>query len=151
MVAGQSHAEPIDRPDFLRGSCSPERYLRWLGRKARAQVSRDRKRGNRGARVAEYRSAIHAAVLRCKGRDAYTGLPLRWDQLGNYDNAASRRGGREYKKRFEDVPTVDHVGDGRGKPRFEICAWRLNDAKSDLPLSEFLTLCRQVLAFSGRD
>jgi len=151
MVAGEPAEAPIHRPDFLKGRCSSRRYLRWLDRKAAAVARRDRGRRDRRARIVQYRSEIHAAVLRSRGYDAYTGLPLRWDQISMYDNDASRRGGRVYKKKFGDMPTVDHPGDSRGKTRFEICAWRVNDAKSDLTLREFLELCREVLAFSGRN
>jgi hypothetical protein len=44
-----------------------------------------------------------------------------------------------------DLPTVDHVGIGLDKADFKICAWRVNDAKNDLGLDEFLELCSQVL------
>jgi len=89
--------------------------------------------------------AIHAAVERCNGNDEYTGLPLRWDLIGHYDNELSRLSRRAYKKALADLPTVDHVGDGLGPPDFAICSWRVNDAKHDLNLPEFLVLCRQVL------
>ncbi len=151
MVARSGAATPIYRPDFLMGRCSSKRYLRWLNRKAAALARRDRRRRDREARIAEYRIEIHEAVLRSRGCDAYTGLPLRWDQISLYDNDASRRGGRAYKRKFGNIPTVDHTGDNRNKPRFKICAWRVNDAKSDLTLKEFLELCRQVLAFAGPD
>lgn len=73
--------------------------------------------------------------------DRYTPIPL----ISEYDNDASKGLGRTYKKRFANLPTVDHVGDGQGSPDFKICAWKVNDAKSDLTLEEFLALCRNVL------
>lgn len=142
--------EEIRLPEFLTGICTQDKYWRWLDRRAKEHARRDRRRGNPMARAAEYRVAIHEAVLRGGGRDAYTGQALRWDLIGRYDNAASRRGGRAYKKERADLPTVDHVGDGLGRPDFAICSWRVNDAKSDLTLGEFLELCREVLDFSGR-
>jgi hypothetical protein len=132
-------------PNFLRGHVSETTYQRWLKRKAAAIVRRDRRRGNKGATVAEYKRAIHEAVVRGGGKDAYTGQSLRWDLISKYDNEASRRGGRNYKHRFGDLPSVDHVNEGRGRPRFQICAWRTNDAKSDLSYEDFVALCRSVL------
>ncbi len=83
-----------------------------------------------------------------KGIDAYTGKKLRWDLISKYDNDQSKAKGREYKKEFGDLPTVDHVDDGSGSPQFNICSWRVNDAKNDLTLDEFLVLCREVLEFN---
>jgi len=66
---------------------------------------------------------------------------------GTYNNDDAKKGGREYKKKFADLPTVDHVGGGMGPTKFKICSWRVNDSKSDLDLPEFLELCRAVLDF----
>lgn len=139
-----------DLPSFLVGSCSRERYLRWLERKATAHVRRDRKRGNDNARPGEYMMAIHSAVLNGGDRDAYTGEKLNWSLISTYDNRESKRSGRAYKKSFALLPTVDHVGDGTGPPEFRICGWRTNDSKNDLELDEFLELCRRVLEHSRR-
>ena len=136
-------------PDFLVGSCSREHYLRWLQRKAAAHVRRDRRRGNPEARQAEYKEAIHGAVLNGGNRDAYTGEKLDWSLISTYDNQESKRRGRAYKKKFALLPTVDHVGDGSGSPDFLICSWRTNDSKNDLDLAEFLALCRRVLKHSS--
>jgi hypothetical protein len=77
-------------------------------------------------------------------------IPLRWDLISKYDNAASSAGRRTYKGTFGDLPTVDHVGDGVGAPDFRICAWRINDAKNDLTYEQFVALCRAVLAHHDR-
>jgi len=135
-------------PEFLEDQCDPLEFDRWLERKARAHLKRDRKRGNANATRESYKIAIYEAVIRSKGIDAYTGKTLRWDLISKYDNDQSKRKGREYKKEFGDLPTVDHVGDGSGSPQFNICSWRLNDAKNDLTLDEFLTVCRDVLEFN---
>jgi hypothetical protein len=95
-----------------------------------------------------YKQAIHRAVDRSGGQDFYTGFPLRWDQISKYNNKDAKERRREYKKEFGDLPTVDHVADGLGPADFEICSWRVNDAKNDLSLAEFLELCRVVLAHS---
>lgn len=136
-------------PQFLRGTCSRDQYVRWLQRKAAAHVKRDRGRGNRTARVSEYKRAIHRAVLDGGETDSYTGERLDWSLISTYSNEEAKRRGRAYKKEFALLPTVDHLGDGTGNPDFVICGWRTNDAKHDLDLEEFLALCRRVLKHSG--
>ena len=93
--------------------------------------------------------AIHQAVVESQGLDAYTGEPLAWELISQYDNRAAAGGKRAYKKRFALLPTVDHIGDGQGEPEFRICSWRTNDAKSDLSEEEFIELCRIVVTFSN--
>lgn len=132
-------------PEFLRGVVTQLQYEKWLYRKAMAHVRRDRKRGNTSATNAEYKVAIHKAIQECKGVDVYTGEELDWTLLSKYDNEESKNGGREYKKRFALLPSVDHVGDGTGPAVFRICAWRTNDAKNDLSYDEFVKLCQKVI------
>jgi hypothetical protein len=133
-------------PLFLVGRCEPAAYVRWLDRKARAHVIRDRGRGNVTATREEYMGAIHRAVLASDGRDAYTGAPLAWDLISTYSNEGSRAGRRVYKQTLADLPTVDHVGDGTGAADFVICGWRTNDCKNDLTREELIAFCRAVLA-----
>lgn len=133
------------RPDFLADRLPQHAYDRWLARKAKAHVDRDRKRGNSTCTVREYKEAIHQAVCRSLGRDAYTGEGLAWELISTYDNAKSKQHKREYKAKFALLPTVDHVGDGTGPADFRICAWRTNDAKNDLSFDSFLELCRKVV------
>jgi hypothetical protein len=133
-------------PEFLNGKCTPQAYRQWLSRKAKTHVKRDRARGNVTATVEEYKQAIHQAVLLSGDRDAYTGQPLQWKLISQYNNADSKKGRCIYKKDFADLPTVDHVGNGSGPANFVICSWRVNDAKNDLDRAEFLELCRAVLA-----
>ncbi|MBI2440272.1 MAG: hypothetical protein HYV35_02760 [Lentisphaerae bacterium] len=137
-------------PECLSGQCHPLEFEKWLERKTRAHLKRDRKRGNTAATRASYKITIYDAVVRSKGLDAYTGKFLRWDLISTYDNDQSKTRGREYKKEFGDLPTVDHVDNGSGAPLLNICAWRVNDAKNDLTLSEFLQVCREVLEFNGK-
>jgi hypothetical protein len=137
------------RPSFLPEKVTQGDYERWLRGRAQAHVKRDRRRGNKVAIGEMYRSAIHHAVLACKGRDAYTGEKLDWSLIGKYNNSMSQRKGRRYKREFVLKPTVDHVGDGAGPANFRICGWRTNDAKSDLDLPDFLVLCQAVLEHHG--
>lgn len=81
------------------------------------------------------------------GKDSYTGEELEWSKISTYDNRRARSGGREYKAQFAMMPTVDHYKDRSGELNFRICAWRTNDAKSDLSYDDFVDLCRLVLAW----
>ncbi len=141
-------ARKYELPSFLSDVVSQESYERWIRHKARAHVKRDRKRGNSSATNEEYNVAIHRAVIESNGFDAYTGERLAWHLVSTYDNNESKSNGREYKATLALLPTVDHKGDGTGPADFAICAWRTNDAKSDLPLPEFVELCRKVIYYS---
>lgn len=135
-------------PSFLEGVVTPEAYQRWLIRKAAAHVKRDRKRGHECTHSA-YREAIHQAVFRSRGKDAYTGEKLDWHLISTYNNDDSKKGRHTYKAGFALLPSVDHVDAEATEASFEICAWRTNDAKNDLSLESFLDLCQRVLAHAG--
>jgi hypothetical protein len=137
-------------PEFLEDFLSQSEYEKWLSRKADNHLKRDRRRGNKIATRAKYKSAIHDAVVKCGGLDAYTGKPLKWKLIHTYNNDDSKKGGRLYKAKFADLPTVDHEDDGKGEPHFNICSWRVNDAKNDLSLPEFLRLCKDVLEYDRK-
>ena len=138
-------------PECLQDQCNPLQFDKWLERKARTHLKRDRKRGNTSATRESYKMAIHSAVIRSNGRDEYTGKPLKWDLISKYDNDQSKAEGRKYKKEFGDLPTIDHLDDGCSSPLFRICSWRINDAKNDLTLDEFLVVCGEVLEFNKRE
>ena len=142
--------EKYPLPPFLAGICTPQSYRNWLGRKAATHHKRDHKRGNLAATREAYKVAIHQAVLDSGGVDEYTGRPLEWAKIGIYRNEESATGRRKYKHAMGDLPTVDHVGDGLSEADFKICAWRVNDAKNDLGLNDFLDLCSQVLEHHKR-
>lgn len=124
-------------------------YEKWLSRKARAHVKRDRERGNKTANVAEYKVEIHRAVLECNGLDEYTQERLDWSLISKYDNEQSKLHGRNYKKLFAMLPSVDHVDDGLGEANFKICSWQTNDAKNDLAYNEFVELCKKIVQVSA--
>jgi hypothetical protein len=133
-------------PQFLEGVVSRDQYTRWLQRKAQAHVVRDRKRVGWAVTVSAYKQAIHEAVVTSAGLDFYTGEMLHWSLISTYDNAASKAGRSKYKAGFALLPSVDHVsGDSEGFD-FVICGWRTNDSKHDMSLTEFVALCRRVLA-----
>lgn len=140
-------ARKYELPVFLKGIIEQSTYERWLHRKAVAHVRRDRKRGNKSATNESYKIAIHKAVMASNGRDFYTGEQLDWHLASQYDNEQSKANGRRYKAQFALLPTADHVNDGLGPADFQICAWRTNDAKNDLPLDEFIALCQRVIDY----
>lgn len=133
-------------PEFLAGQVDQNTYERWLHRKARAHVKRDKGRGNKTATNEEYKIEIHRAVGESSGIDSYTGEQLDWSLLSLYDNEESKKHGRQYKKKFALLPSVDHVDSGKAAANFKICAWRTNDAKNDLSYQEFIELCMKVVA-----
>lgn len=135
-------------PPFLANVVTSDAYERWLSRKAAAHVNRDRKRGY-ACSNAIYKQAIHAAVLRSEGVDAYTGEALDWSLISTYENEASREGRHAYKAGFALLPTVDHFSPGSSDASFRICAWRTNDAKNDLPVDAFINLCKKLVTHAG--
>lgn len=120
------------------------KYSRWLHRKAVAHARRDRKR-DVACTITRYKSEIHAAVCSSGHVDFYTGEPLDWSLISTYDNESSKSGRTKYKKTFALLPTLDHTLDELGLPKFVICAWYVNDAKSDLTIEEFYRLCELTL------
>lgn len=137
-------------PEFLVGTIEQQPYEKWLHRKAVAHVKRDRNRDNETATNEEYKIEIHRAVIDSNGLDHYTNEELDWTLLSKYNNEDSKKYGREYKKKFALLPSVDHVDDGKGPANFTICAWRTNDSKNDLTYQEFIELCERVLAAANK-
>lgn len=137
-------------PKFLVGRVSAEQYRRWLHRKAAAHCKRDRKRHpDRAIALSGYKLLIHDAVIASNGADWYTGEALSWEQISTYCNEDSRAGRSKYKAGYALLPTVDHIADSGNAYQFVICGWRTNDAKNDLTLTEFLSVCRLVIAKHG--
>lgn len=137
-------------PPFLNENLSRSLYVRWLTHKAQAHIRRDRKRYETDATPAIYKKMIHEAVVRCGGRDEYTGEPLQWELISKYDNKKSRKGGAAYKREFANLPTVDHDSSDPNQLTFKICAWCTNSVKSDLTLPELLNLCEKILMHSKK-
>lgn len=135
-------------PDCIKDQCDQMKYSRWLQRKATAHARRDRKR-DRACTIAQYKAGIHAAVCALGHLDYYTGEPLDWKLVSTYDNESSKSGRTHYKKTLALLPTIDHTVDEHGRPRFVICSWYVNDAKSDLSVEDFYRLCERVLKYRG--
>jgi len=134
-------------PAFLIGVLEEKQFSKWLDRKAKSLLKRDRARGNPNAKYREYKMEIYRAVVKSQGKCAYTGKMLRWDLVCAYDNEMAKLGGRRYRRMLSELPTVDHLGDGLGVPEFRICSWVVNSCKGQLELAEFLRLCADILTF----
>jgi hypothetical protein len=141
-------------PDFiLAAGVEHGRFTRWLNGRVREHRERDRKRegktGKMPPKPAVYREIILNAVIRCGGRDEYTGERLDWEKIGTWNNSEAQKRGAPYKRLFRHMPTVDHAHEEDGLPRslddIRICSWEINDAKGDLSLEQFEALCRRVL------
>ncbi len=139
-----------EKPSFIEKSVSQKNYEKWLYRRAQAHIRRDRKKGDTKSTPEEYRVAIQKAVCESKGLDAYTGEHMHWNLISTFNNDEAKKGKSEYKKRFKDMPTVDHEEGFQSKLKFKICAWAVNDAKSDLSLKDFVELCKQIIKYNSR-
>lgn len=135
-------------PLFLQGVVSEAGYARGLLREAQAHVVRGRRRGM-SATGAQYRDAIHAAVVASGGFDGCTGESLDWHLVSTDANDDSRQGRHSYKAGFALLPSVDHVDASAAAAAFKIRAWRMNDAKSGLSARNFIALCERVLTHAG--
>jgi hypothetical protein len=135
-------------PRCIGEQCGQSLFSKWLHRKATAHARRDRKRG-RVCTVAQYQTEIHAAICDSGHLDYYTGEPRNWSLISTYDNDSAKSGRTKYKETLAYLPTVDHTLDERGDQKFVICSWYVNDAKSDLTLTEFYELCERVLKYRG--
>ena len=111
-------ASKYELPPFLEDRVPHDVYLRWLEGRAQSHAKRDRKKWGRPIRIAEHKEAIHEAVLRSRGRDAYTDEPLEWNLIGQFRD-----------EKIPLLPTVDHLNPNSTEPDFRICGWRTNDCK----------------------
>jgi hypothetical protein len=141
-------------PAFLEGICTGVHYRRWLLRKAKYILDRDRK-ANRacaiGATMKTYRMAIHQAVLACGLYDPFTGDALAWDRISTWVNTKTKNLTDIYKKEFSLLPTVDHVDPDGTALGFEICGLLVNTCKSNFTPDEFVAICGDVVRHCIRE
>jgi len=138
-------------PEKIKGQCDEETYNRWLYRRAASLRKRDKKHSVSNLySLKEYRDKVHEAVLNDADVDAYTGERMNWSLISTFDNSQAREGGKQYRKTFANMPTVDHDIDGKGMLRFRICSWRTNDSKNDLTVNELKTFCIKVLQYQEK-
>lgn len=131
-------------PNFLLKVVSEQSYRAWLQRKATSHRKRDNKRWGTSHTVAEYKRAIHKAVINSNGLDDYTGDRLNWKLINSYNNQKSKLNKAKYKKTFNYLPTVDHANPWSKKIDFKICSWILNDVKHDLSIKELKQLVSKI-------
>ena len=137
-------------PQFLKvTNLKREKYARWLHRKARSHARRDSRRRQKKISASEYKQAIHRAVLDSKGQDFYTGEPLEWSLIGEYDNDKAEQQGLKYRRDLALLPTVDHEDPGAEEPVFRICGMQTNDCKSSLTVGELKDWCKKFLKAQG--
>lgn len=136
-------------PEMLKGKCEEDTCRGWL----ECQKRRHSKRYSwiSSLLTVSVKWAIHQAVKARDGNDPYTGSPLRWDLIKSYNNDEAKKKGRAYKRRFADMPTLDHIFDDNDNlTGFEIVSWQLNDCKNDLCPEEFVKLCRAVAIYRNK-
>ncbi len=126
-------------PAFLDG-VDKRKYNRWLDNRVTAHCRRfdDSNRE-------KCKKEIHEAVTKSQGKDFFTDEKLDWTLIGEYKNKDSEEQGKEYKRKFALLPTVDHNETEKGTYEFKICSWRTNDAKNDLSYDDFVKLCKRII------
>lgn len=133
-------------PQFLeKTELKRQKYAKWLERKARSHARRDTRRRRRKISTSEYKQAIHEAVLNSDGQDFYTGEPLKWCLIGEYDNDEAEKKGLEYRRELAFLPTVDHEDPGAQEQVFRICGMQTNDCKSNLTVEQLKEFCKKFL------
>jgi hypothetical protein len=140
-------------PAFLEGICTGVHYRRWLLRKAKYILDRDRNANRacaQGATMKTYRMAIHLAVLACGLYDPFTGDPLAWARISTWINTKTTNVTDIYKKEFSLLPTVDHVDPDGTALRFEICGLLVNTCKSSFTPDEFVAICGDVVRYCDK-
>jgi len=135
-----------ERPSFLIGKISQATYNHWVRSKSKTHFGRDKKRGNTAISNEKYKMAIHLAVSQSSAtintRVKHSiGL---WS--GNTTTKKLKREAENIKLPLLFLPTIDHCDDGLGSANFKLCSYRTNDAKHDSSYSDFVDLCRRVIA-----
>lgn len=137
-------------PEALKQQVDAAAFARWLHRKALAHVRRDRARGFQGVLASSYKARIHEAVCEARGCDFYTGKPLDWHLISKWNNDEASATRAEYRRKFWNLPTVDHEDAFNPSSPFRLCSWRLNDAKNDQTIEELLKLADDIRAHRNR-
>ena len=121
----------------------------WKRDKSKLSKIDDTKKINDGEKRAEYRDAIYKAIAAMEvNKCPYTGDKLEWEKIGTWKNDDAKAEGKDFKKKFALMPTIDHKN-AEPKPDFVICSWIANDAKNDLTQEDFIKLCKSVLIHHG--
>jgi hypothetical protein len=146
------HPKPKPRPfiypvpGFLSGRVTQKQYSRWLEGRGKDLFTRDRQRRKPFALKSSrslYKSLIHYAVVNAGEFDPFTGDRLSWELIGTWTdvNTEARRPDA-YDAKYALMPTVDHKDPD--VLEFEICSWKINNAKGNLTPREFIALCKRI-------
>ena len=138
-------------PEFvIKFGIDQKDYIKWLENKARTHYNRDRKhfseKFNSKIKPKEYKMAIHNAVIKSDGKCFYTDEELAWNKINKF-GSLSENNTRDYDKRkYELLPTLEHIDRSVHNLNFAIVSWKVNDAKNNLNIEEFLELCKLVIS-----
>jgi hypothetical protein len=139
-------------PAFLEGRVTIETYEKWLEKRGNQVYIRDLKRKKPYAlnsSVSFYKGKIHKAVTERGSVDPYTGEPLKWELIGIGYNLKPEKMLGAFNKEFYLLPTVDHIDPEAKELELEICSWLVNTCKNLLNPSDFLDLCKKIVAYRG--
>lgn len=127
-----------------------DKFAKWVNRKANSLCKRDKERTKEKYAFTtwDYVEKICEAIKESPVFDFYTNDKLDWTKIGEYTNEEAQCLGPNIKVKYAKMPTVDHI-DAKPEPNFHICTWCTNDAKNDLSLEDFITLCEKVLENNG--
>ncbi len=135
-------------PEYLQGTITKGYYNVWLREKTGEILEKDRKRNRpcaNGATFTLYENTIHEAVCNGGEKDPFTGEPLQWELIEEWD-AKKAKDNRAYVKRFLLMPTLDHCDPAGETVDFEICSWKINSCKNCQTPAEFIAMCRKIIA-----
>ena len=138
-------------PEFISAfEINQKDYTRWLENKARTHYNRDKKyfgeKFNSKIKPKEYKLAIHNAVIKSDGKCFYTDEKLAWNKINKFGSLIENNK-RDYDKRkYELLPTLEHIDRSVHSLNFAIVSWKVNDAKNNLNIEEFLELCKLVIS-----
>jgi hypothetical protein len=132
-------------PECLKPTLSDEdAFRKWLDRKAASVRKRDMKRNLPVHSLSAMKEAIVDAIERSEGRDFYTGEALDWHLISTWVGAEEGTSASVYRRRFWNLPSIDHDFTDPAKTAFHLCSWRMNDSKNDQTIEEFLALADAV-------
>jgi hypothetical protein len=146
------HPFPYPVPSFLQDRVSAVTYQKWLNVKASALRKRDLRLKRPFAAATPryvYMQKLHAAVIKTGLYDPFSGDTLRWDLIGTWDPHKAK-GNSGYKKKFNLMPTADHISPDAQELDFEICSWLSNTAKTFLSPGEFVEMCGKIVAYRSK-
>lgn len=140
-------------PPSIAGMTSQKDYDEWLDEKTGELIELDKKRKRPydvpGANHV-YKEKIHNGVLANGLTDPFTGEAYRWDLTHKWKTTKGT-GHSNIEREFFLLPTVDHIDPYSDELNLEICSWIANTCKSDQTPEEFITMCRDIIAYRGQN